>query len=360
MNILIDIAHPAQVHLFKNLAWILKKKGHEIIFTPRDKEYCLYLLEKYGFDYIPLGKVPSGFLMKAVSLPFFVKKISKISKKFKPDILLSDGSVSLAFVSKIIHKPHIAMEDTGNPEQIFLYKPFTEVILSPQCLKLNLGKKHIKYAGYYELAYLHPKYFQPERNILKTLGIMEGEKFAVVRFSAKTATHDFGYKGIPDAYKKKCANEFQKYARLVILSEVELNSPLRQFQIQIPPEKIHDLMYYASLVYTDGAKTACEAAVLGTPSIYVDFRGRDYTRDQEEKYGAIFNFKNSAAEYENSIIKGIELLKKEDAKTQWSGKREKIIRENIDLTAFMSWFIENYPQSLKVAAADDSYQFNFK
>lgn len=252
------------------------------------------------------------------------------------------------------------MEDTGNLEQIFLYKPFTEVVLSPQCLELDLGKKHIKYKGYYELAYLHPKYFQPEKTILDMLGIKEGEKFVLIRFSGKTATHDFGFKGIPPAYKAKCVEEFSRYARVLILSEVDIDSSLKQFQVKIPPEKMHDLMFYASLVYTDGAKTACEAAILGTPSIYLDYKGRAYTREQEEKYGTLYSFKDSPVEYENSIKRGSELLQKHDAKAEWLRKREKILQENIDVTAFMVWFVENYPHSFNVVKADSEYQFNFR
>jgi predicted glycosyltransferase len=41
MNILIDIGHPAHVHLFKNFAWIMQKKGHKTLFTAREKEHTI-------------------------------------------------------------------------------------------------------------------------------------------------------------------------------------------------------------------------------------------------------------------------------------------------------------------------------
>ena len=41
MKILIDIGHPAHVHLFKNLIGNLRKDGHEVIITARDKEIAL-------------------------------------------------------------------------------------------------------------------------------------------------------------------------------------------------------------------------------------------------------------------------------------------------------------------------------
>lgn len=45
MKILIDINHPAHVHFFKNPIEILKKEGHEVVVTSRNKEFALQLLD---------------------------------------------------------------------------------------------------------------------------------------------------------------------------------------------------------------------------------------------------------------------------------------------------------------------------
>ncbi len=37
MKILVDIGHPAHVHLFKNMAHEMIKKGHEFFFTVREE-----------------------------------------------------------------------------------------------------------------------------------------------------------------------------------------------------------------------------------------------------------------------------------------------------------------------------------
>jgi hypothetical protein len=359
MKVLIDIGHPADVHLFKNLAWILEKKGHKILFTTKDKECCVYLLGKYGFDYIILGKFFPGFLGKIKCLPWFTLKTLNIARKFKPDLLLSHGSISLAFVSRLIGKNHISMEDTGNLEQIFLYWPFAKVILSPESLRLNLGRKHIKYKGYHELAYLHPKYFNPDRHVLDILGVKDNEKFVILRFSAHAATHDFRYHGIPLKFRIKCVEEFSRYAKVFISSEANIDTHLEKFKIIIPPEKMHDAFYYASLVYSEGAKSASEASVLGTPAIYVYFKCCDYIADQK-KYGNIFSFTNKIDDIEKSIQKGVGLLNESDAKAHHSTKRNQIVNDNIDLTAFMVWFITAYPESSLIMKQRPDYQYNFK
>lgn len=359
MKILIDIGHPAHVHLFKNAIGILEKKGHKILLTAKNKEHVVHLLENYHLDHVVIGQSQSSILGKIVWTGRFTMELLKVARKFKPDLFLSHGSVYNAFVSKLMAKPHICFEDTGNWEQIFLYLPFTDVILSPESLKANLGGKQIKFRGYLELAYLHPRYFNPDKGILDILNIKEGEKFVIIRFSAQAATHDFGHGGLPLKYKNRCVEEFSKYAKVFISPEENLDHSLEKFRIKISPEKIHDALYYATLVYSEGAKTASEASLLGTPAIYIACKGINYTIEQEIRYGTIFNFGNSKAEYKKSIQQGLKILNDPCVKEAWRAKREKIKKENIDLTAFFVWFLENYPESFEVVRKKPEYQFKF-
>ena len=41
MNILIDIGHPAHVHMFHCFAIEMQKSGHQVLFTCRDKEFAM-------------------------------------------------------------------------------------------------------------------------------------------------------------------------------------------------------------------------------------------------------------------------------------------------------------------------------
>ena len=40
--------------------------------------------------------------------------------------------------------------------------------------------------------------------------------------------------------------------------------------------------------------------------------------------------------------------------------KEKMLSGKIDVTAFMVWFIENYPNSVKVMKENSDYQIRFK
>lgn len=61
MKILIDIGHPAHVHLFKNFIKIMKKKGHKVFVTAKDDESIKVLLKGYNIDYL---RKANGFLKK--------------------------------------------------------------------------------------------------------------------------------------------------------------------------------------------------------------------------------------------------------------------------------------------------------
>ena len=47
-------------------------------------------------------------------------------------------------------------------------------------------------------------------------------------------------------------------------------------------------------------------------------------------------------------------------KREWTRKRGKLLKDKIDVTAFMVWFIENYPQSFEIMKENPEYQEKFK
>ena len=52
MNILIDIGHPAHVHMFRCFAHEMIQRGHRVLFTCRDKEFELKLLTAEHLEYV--------------------------------------------------------------------------------------------------------------------------------------------------------------------------------------------------------------------------------------------------------------------------------------------------------------------
>ena len=142
-------------------------------------------------------------------------------------------------------------------------------------------KKQIKYSGYQELAYLHPARFIPDPVIRQVLGVGIKEKYVILRFVAWGASHDYGHKGIALENKFKAVKEFANFAKVFISAEGSLPAELETLRLKIPPEKMHDVLAFASLIFSESATMVSEAAVLGVPGIYIDSTGRYYTRDQK-------------------------------------------------------------------------------
>ena len=269
MRVLFDMGHPAHVHLFKNTIKKLIKDGHDVKITARDKEVTQSLLTAYGLEYEDRGKIFTGIFNKAFGMIQIDLKLFTIAKKFKPDILIGVSNPYVAHVGAVLRKPVIIFSDTENVTigRLITY-PFVQTILTPMYFNENIDpKKHIKIQGFKEIAYLHPNYYSPDPLVLQELGLLPNEKFIIVRFVSWGASHDIGHHGIKD--KIGLVRALENYGRVLLTSEGDLPSELKPNLIKILPEKLHDLLSYAALYFGEGGTMASEAAVLGTPSIFV-------------------------------------------------------------------------------------------
>jgi len=351
MKILIDINHPADVHYFKNFIKIMEKKGHEFFIISRNKEIEHYLLKKYNIPFINRGKGKNS--IKGKILYFFkaIYFIYKKAKAFKPDIIISFGTPYPAIVGWLTRTPHISFNDTEHAKfHHLLTDPFSKSILTPSCYTKDLGKKQIRFNGYMELCYLHPKYFKPDPFVLNLLDVRENEKYVIMRFVSWNAIHDVGHSGLSIEMKHKAVKELSKYAKVFLSSEGELPDDLKKYQINIPPEKMHDALAFATLFIGEGATMASECACLGTPAIYVNSLEVGYCTEEEHKYNLIYGFRNSKGVLE----KALDLLNTPNLKQEFQKRRLKILADKIDVTAYMVWFIDNYPESVKIMKKNPS------
>lgn len=341
MRIVVDVGHPAHVHLFKNFIWEMKQRGHKILITATKKDVSLKLLDNHGFDYIAMGSYGDSLVSKVANIPIMDFKMLRAVVGFKPDIFVGVAPIRSSHVSKLIRKPCVAFDDTEHSRyEIFLYKPFVDAILTPSCFQKDLGKKQVRYNGYHELAYLHPNYFTPDPSVLTELGLSENDRFIILRFVSWEASHDVRQHGFTNP--KEIISRLEPYGRVLITSEAKLDADLEKYRIALPPEKLHDLLYYATLYIGEGATIASECAVLGTPAIYVNTLRLGYLDEEEEKYGLVYNFSNPEVAQKQAVEKALELLQRNDLKEEWQFKRERLLQEKIDVTKFMVEFVENY------------------
>lgn len=355
MRILIDIGHPGHVHLFKNFAKAMQAKGHEFLFTCRQKEFEIELLKAEGFNFKSFGNKFNTTIGKVFGLLKFGFLEFVSGLKFKPDVMMSHGSPYAAQASFFLRKPHISLEDTGNMEQVKLYLPFTDCVLTSNAFHKELGEKQVRYAGYHELAYLHPNNFEPNVEVFKHLKIDPSEKFTLLRFVSWNASHDINQSGLSLLEKRKIIKLLEQTHKVFISAEGELPKEFEKYRIQIPPEEMHNVLAFADLFIGEGATMASECAVLGTPAVYINSITAGTINEQVD-YGLVFNYTDGS----HVLDKIKELLRDENRKSTFQHRRKQLLEYKIDVTAFMVWFVENYPESKKVMTDNQEYQYNFK
>ena len=347
MKIVIGADHPKQVHFWRNIVRNLIEDGHEVKILTTDKDVTLRLLSTYGLDYEIYGTHQKSMAKKAYSMIGSTYKAFIIAKRFMPDILIA-GTPYLAYAGKMLGKPHIMLTDTEHATLAYwLTYPFTDVIITPSCFKRKINsKKHVAYNGYEELAYLHPKYFTPDTSIIDDLELTADDKFIILRFVAWESSHDIGDCGFSD--KKEVVKTLEQYGRVFITSETKLSREFEKYRITIPIEVIHHLMHYAELFIGESASMSTESAILGTPAIFVSTSRRGYTDELESKYDMLYTFSDPHNAQKKALEKAIELMEDKNTKKKWQKKREKLLNEKIDVTKFMTEFIENYPESFHI------------
>jgi predicted glycosyltransferase len=106
---------------------------------------------------------------------------------------------------------------------------------------------------------------------------------------------------------------------------------------------------------SEGATIASEAGVMGVPNIYVNPLVRCYNKDLES-YGLAVNITgfDAVSRWINKLLDG------PSEKTEWQRRRQKMLSEKIDVTALLVWFVENYPESVRIMKEDPGYQWRFK
>ena len=363
MKILFVNFHPVDSQVVRYAAKSLKNKGHSVKFLFSEKENIIEkIIKRDGFECIKIGSIKSGFLNRVITSIFFEINLLRKIKQFKPDILISPSSIYTGIAAKLFKIPFIAWADTETATvNLKSSLPYIDSILIPDVFyeKINNPKKVIKFKAYKEIAYLHPNWFKPDRSILTKLGIKHGEKIVLMRFSELKAMHDIGLKSVGDnkVALLKYIREIEKYARVFIsMTEKNLGKEFDKYKLDIHPADYIHLLAYCSLYIGEGTTTASEAGVLGVPWINIQSTTRGYLIDQEENYKLGFR----TDDIDHAFKIALEWIQDDELLSKWKKKRDKLLNDKIDVSAFLIWFIENYPESHKIMQENPDYQERFK
>lgn len=361
MNVLIDINHPAHVHLLRNTYSMLVANGNNVIVTVKEIPSAVKLLDLYGIPYVNIGKKDDALGKKGIDQLVYDWRLRRLVSKNKIDIGIG-SSINIPHVSKLSRMKSIILDDDDDEVEPLFVKfghPFADTILSP--VDTPRKSKHKIYVNaYHELAYLHPNRFTPDPSVLAEAGVKQGEPYFILRFNAFKAHHDIGVVGLTIENKRRLVQYLSTKGKVFITTERNIDDEFLPYQLKVSPEKAHSLMYYATMFVGDSQTMTSEAAVLGTPAVKCNsFAGRlSVPNELEQRYGLCYSFlPNEEEAFFDKIQK---LVSMKDLKEEWQLRRQKMLSEKIDYAQFLTWFIENYPQSRKIMQENPDYQWRFK
>ena len=377
MNVLIVTGHPAQVHNHRLVREELIKHGHQVFWLTTPKDIATNLLDTYGIPYDVLHKPGKNILSQAWTLVRNVLWEIRYLRRNKIDIVVTRTDPYTAVAAWLCRIPNIMLQDTEHAATSKLQGPFAKygtAYLEPECFSVHVRPDELRWPGNIELFYLHPKRFTP-KPVGDLLGIEPDTRFAIVRFVKWDAFHDTQLVGgFTLDQKRTLIQRLQAHMRVFISSESELPADLEHYRIHIPIEQMHHVQAAAALFVGESATMASESVCLGTPAIYIDQVGRGYT-DEEAREGLLWMFRpvkdRSALQeseptwisggVEECIAKAEELASASFDREAYAKRHAAWLATKIDCTGFLTWFIENYPQSVDaVRMADKSFWEKFK
>ena len=336
MKILVEILHPAHVHVFRNAIQHWRDRGDEVLILSREKDCAIPLLDAYGLPHTSISSIGTrkGALFIEMGVRF--TRMMKLARRFQPDLLIGIMGVTIAPVGKCLRKPALVFYDTENAgiTNRFVY-PLAHLVLTPDCYQGKVKGRHETYPGYHELAYLHPERFTPDPAIARAAGVEPDEPYFLVRFVSWQASHDIGETGLTPDVKRQLVEKLSARGRVLISSEGPLPHDLECLRFASPPEQIHHVMAFANLLVGESATMASESAVLGVPAFFISETGRGYTDEQQARYGLVYNFKASRAREALDTLDT--LLQNPNLQTEAREKQARLLNDKVDTTA---WIIE--------------------
>ncbi len=325
MKIWFDADNAPHILVMKPIAEEIRKRGHDVIFTARDRSSTCELLDMFGLNYIKIGGVYGAGMLGKVS-GTLVRAVKLAAAMRGSEVVLSfgHGSRALPIASRILGIPSITMYDYEwvNP---YLFNRFCTKILLPDAIDDNRCKdagislsKVSKYPGYKENLYIGN--IETDISVAAELGLEADKKKILLRPPAATAHYHF-----PEA--DTVLGEILKVllarddVQIIWIPRNEQQNSLIERGSKadvIVPSKVYSgptLIDLCDLVIGGGGTMTREAAIMGIPSISF-FCGKQGRVDSKlEKDGRLVLMRD-AGSVEETLSAGLRTKRRDSCKSE--------------------------------------------
>jgi hypothetical protein len=185
-----------------------------------------------------------------------------------------------------------------------------------------------------KLAYLHPRYFTPDKTLVNEYGI--SGKYILIRLAQLSAHHDGNIQGLNENLVENIINRTEEVGyKVYITFESEIYERFSQYKLKIRFNDIHHILANADFLISDSQSMS-----------------------MEHKYGLTYDIPTDNPT--KLINKLKEFLSNSNLKDDFVSRRKKMLADKINVTAFLTWFIENFPESKRIMKENPDYQNKFK
>ncbi len=270
MRVIVEIVHPANVLFFLRPIRVLLTRGDEVLILSRHKDVAPALLDSFGLPHRPVSSAGRGLAGLAYELVKRDLRILREARRFRPHVMIGYGGVAISHVGRILRIPAISFYDTEQAVlQTRLTWPFITHLYVPEAYHgKGPHKRMTRVPGCKDLSYFNPAAFRPDKAAAIRSGYSPDQDNFLIRVVSWRANHDIGKAGWSQMALAGLVRYLAARGKVHISTERSIPPELAPFQYSGRPTDIHHLLAHCRLYVGESPTMACEAAVLGTPSVY--------------------------------------------------------------------------------------------
>lgn len=270
-KILIDIYHLPQYNFLKNVILRFDPEEVDICCVNRGKLYPVMKHELPGYRIRCMGDYKHNkgrFSMTfRIILPRLLALFRLMSRRKHQLILTAHYQAN--FIARLKGITNFSFIDDPRKLVFPILRFSADELYLPPFRGEYPGAK--VFNALKEWAYLSPRYFKPQSEVLAEYGLTSKKYIFIREVSTKTSN----YLNQQEDSILSIAKDFPKDWKVVISLENKEKAkdyPSEWILLQEPVSDIHSLMYHSRVVISSGDSMAREGAMLGVPSIYAGVR----------------------------------------------------------------------------------------
>ena len=271
MKLFFDIYHIPQYNFFRNAIHYFGPDQVELGCVNRGKlkdiiqyecpDFTLHVFGDYKYN---KGHVS---MLRKIILPRIWSLIKLFKKKKYTVVGTAHYQANIA--AKLLGIPNFSVLDDPRPGVLQIVKIVSDVFYLPP---FKNGYNNInKFCALKEWAYLSPKYFKPDEDVLKEYNLNKKGYLFIREVSTETSNYLLQEENIILKIADLIGDRFK------VLLSLENKNYIDQYPsswkiLKEPVRDIFSLMYYSKIIMSTGDSVAREGAILGVPAIYLGNR----------------------------------------------------------------------------------------